>query len=42
MIRLVRIAEAGPITMPKSSHVPRDTSSRPAMEIAASPGITNT
>ena len=42
MTKLVMIAVSGPITIPKSSHVPRGTSSKPAMEIAARPGMTNT
>ena len=42
MMRLVMIAVSGPITIPKSSHVPRGTPSKPAMEIAARPGMTNT
>ena len=39
---LVTIAVTGPITIPKSSHLPRGTPSKPAMEMAARPGMTNT
>jgi hypothetical protein len=42
MMMLVTIAVTGPITIPKSSHLPRGTPSKPAMEIAARPGMTNT
>ena len=41
-MRLVRRAVAGPITIPYSSQVPSGTPSKPAMEIAARPGMTNT
>ena len=37
---LVMIAVMGPITIPKSSHLPSGTPSKPAMEIAARPGMT--